>query len=225
MMAARARMLANPEVDSLRQALAQADAPAYASLSTAQQAGVLYAAAMAARGLRDFEAARQWQGRLQARVNQNPAAAYQARLLGAELALATGEAARARELLGASASGPSAQQPRAWVLLRASAWTQGGQAREAAEQLQVWLAGRPRDAQAWQQLSAAYTAQGRTLQAVRAEAEVHAARLDYAAARDRLKAAQELARQGSAVDHIEASIIDTRSRQIESLLREQALER
>ena len=44
-------------------------------------------------------------------------------------------------------------------------------------------------------------------------------------ARDRLKAAQELARQGGVVVHIEASIIDTRSRQIESLLREQALER
>jgi predicted Zn-dependent protease len=225
MMAARARMLANPEVDSLRQALAQAEAPAYARLSPAQQAGVLYAAVMAARGLREFEAARRWQERLQARVAQDAAAAYQGRLLGAELALALEDARLARELLGASASGPSSQQPRAWVLLRASAWTQGGQAREAAEQLQVWLAGRPRDAQAWQLLAVAYTSQGRTLQAVRAEAEAHAARLDYAAARDRLKAAQELARQGGVVDHIEASIIDTRSRQIESLLREQSLER
>ena len=225
MMAARARILANPEVDSLRQALAQAEAPAYAGLSTAQQAGVLYAAVLAARGQREFEAARRWQERLQAHVAQDAAAAYQARLLGAELALAMDEPRRARELLGASATGPSAQRPRAWVLLRASAWTRSGQAREAAEQLQVWLAGRPRDAQAWQLLSAAYTVQGRTLQAVRAEAEAHAARLDYAAARDRLKAAQELARQGGVVDHIEASIIDTRSRQIESLLREQALER
>ena len=225
MMAARARMLANPEVDSLRQALAQAEAPAYTRMSPAQQAGVLYAAVMAARGLREFESARRWQERLQARVTQDAAAAYQGRLLGAELALALDDARLARELLGASASGPSSQQPRAWVLLRATAWTQGGRAREASEQLQVWLAGRPRDAQAWQLLAAAYTAQGRTLQAVRAEAEAHAARLDYAAARDRLKAAQELARQGGAVDHIEASIIDTRSRQIESLLREQALER
>ncbi|MEK9803965.1 MAG: peptidase M48, partial [Curvibacter sp.] len=80
-------------------------------------------------------------------------------------------------------------------------------------------------AQAWQQLATAYTAQGQTLRAVRAEAEVHAARLDYAAARDRLKAAQEMVRQGPGADHIEASIIDTRSRQLESLLREQALER
>ncbi|MEK9951969.1 MAG: M48 family metalloprotease [Curvibacter sp.] len=225
MMAARARMLANPEVDSLRRAWAQVEVPAYAGLPTAQQAGVLYAGVMAARGLREFDTARRWQERLQVLVAQDPGAAYQARMLGAELALATDDVRRARELLGAAAAGPTPRQPRAWVLLRATAWTQGGQAREAAEQLQVWLAGRPRDAQAWQLLATAYTAQGQTLRAVRAEAEVHAARLDYAAARDRLKAAQEMVRQGPGADHIEASIIDTRSRQLESLLREQALER
>jgi hypothetical protein len=60
---------------------------------------------------------------------------------------------------------------------------------------------------------------------VRAEAEAHAARLDDAAALNRFKAAQDLARQGGAVDHIEASIIDTRTRQIELRQREQALER
>ena len=40
----------------------------------------------------------------------------------------------------------------------------------------------------------------------------------------RLRAAQELARKGTP-DHIEASIIDTRARAVEALLREQALER
>ena len=224
MMAARARVLANSEVDHLRQTLAQVDASAYAGMTAAQQAGVLYAAAMAARRLRDADTAQRLQERLQTRVAGDAAAVYQARLLGAELALATGDTRRARDLLAAPAPGP-APQTRALTLMRAGAWTQGGQAREAAEQLQVWLASRPRDAQAWQLLSAAYTAQGQTLRAVRAEAEVHASRLDYTAARDRLKAAQELARQGAGVDHIEASIIDTRSRQIESLLREQSLER
>ena len=44
---------------------------------------------------------------------------------------------------------------------------------------------------------------------------------------DRFKAAQDMARKGGpgTSDHIEASIIDTRARQVESLLREQALER
>ena len=84
----------------------------------------------------------------------------------------------------------------------------------------------PRDATAWQLLAAAYTAQGQTLRAIRAEAEAQVALLDYSAAADRFKAAQELVRKGAAgSDHIEASIIDTRARQTESLLREQALER
>jgi hypothetical protein len=45
---------------------------------------------------------------------------------------------------------------------------------------------------------------------------------------DRFKAAQAVVRDstgGASVDHIEASIIDTRARQVQLLLREQALER
>jgi hypothetical protein len=50
------------------------------------------------------------------------------------------------------------------------------------------------------------------------------------AALDRLRAAQDWIRRspsagGAAVDHIEASIIDTRAREVAALLREQALER
>ncbi|MDP3701031.1 MAG: M48 family metalloprotease [Hylemonella sp.] len=225
MLAARARMLANPEVDSLRAALLQAQATTVAPMSPAQQAGVMYAAVLAAMGLREYEQAQRWLERLQAVVRSDERAAYQARLLDAELALAAADPRRASTLLQAAAPDAGLAVTRPVLFLRARAWTQSGQAREAAERLQVWLASRPRDAQAWQLLSAAYVAQGQTLRAVRAEAEVHAARLDYVAARDRLRAAQELARQGTGVDHVEASIIDTRSRQIDLLLREQALER
>jgi hypothetical protein len=49
--------------------------------------------------------------------------------------------------------------------------------------------------------------------------------LDYDAALARFKAAQELARNAAETDHFEASIVDTRRREIEQLLREQALER
>ena len=66
--------------------------------------------------------------------------------------------------------------------------------------------------------------EGQVLRAIRAEAEAQVARLDYGAAMDRLRAAQALARRPGA-DHFEASIIDTRARQVDSLLREQALER
>ena len=222
MLAARARLLANPEVDSLRAAQVQADGSTLSSMAPAQQAGALYAAVMADIGLRDYRLAQGHLARLQALVRGDPQADRQARLLAAELALAAGEFQRVNTLL---ATVPDSGDGRAALFLRARSWTQGGRAREAAEQLQVWVTGRPRDAQAWQLLSAAYAAQGQHLRAVRAEAEVHAARQDYGAARDRLQAAQALVRQGGQVDHIEASIVDTRSREIERLLREQALER
>jgi predicted Zn-dependent protease len=111
------------------------------------------------------------------------------------------------------------------VLLGMQALVQTGKAADAAQRLQTWVAENPRDAAAWQLLSTAYGAEGQRLRAVRAEAEARVAQLDYAAALDRFKAGQEMARRGGAQDHIEASIIDTRARQVESLLREQALER
>ena len=75
-------------------------------------------------------------------------------------------------------------------------------------------------------LSQAYAAQGRLISGIRADAEANVAHLDYAAALARLRSAQDLIRADrKGVDHIEASIVDTRARQIEVLAREQALER
>jgi predicted Zn-dependent protease len=94
-----------------------------------------------------------------------------------------------------------------------------------------WVSQHPRDALAWQLLSLAYEQQGDDLRAIRAQAESRAVELDYPAAVDRLKAAQELARTMSRdgrLDrggHIEASIIDARLRALENLRREQALQR
>ena len=111
-------------------------------------------------------------------------------------------------------------------MLSSQARMRTGRAGEAAQRLQTWVALHPRDPEAWQLLAAAYSAQGQGLRAIRAEAESHVARLDYQAALDRFKAAQDLARKsGAGGDHIEASIIDTRTRQVALLLREQALER
>ena len=67
---------------------------------------------------------------------------------------------------------------------------------------------------------------GRTVASVRDEAEVNIAQMDLDAALSRLKAAQNLVRSGAAgADHIESSIVDTRVRQVQSMLKEQALER
>jgi len=220
MVSARARVLANAGVDALR-AWERERLDQRRSGDAALQAGTLYGATLAGLKLRDFVAAASALQALQAVVRADPAAARLARLLAAELALAQGDAAAAGRAL---AGGAAASRPE--VLLRAQVGLQGGDAAGAAQMLQTWLADQPGDAQAWQWLARADAAQGRTVEAIRAEAEVNVAQLDHAAALTRLKAAQELGRSRPGMaDHIAQSIVDTRARQIELILREQALER
>jgi predicted Zn-dependent protease len=104
-----------------------------------------------------------------------------------------------------------------------------GRPEAVSDRLKNWVSLHPRDGSAWALLAQALHRQGQVLQAVRAEAEGRAAQFDYQGAVDRLKAAQDLLRQGgggvsSSNLHIEASIIDTRARQLQALLREQALQ-
>ncbi len=248
MLTARAQVLSNSGVDSLR---------AWASLAAPiplqpganllieernRQASTLYGAALAASRLRDFTSAAAQLAKLSALTQDDLAGGRLYRLLAAELALAAGDVPQASthlsihdtllKTLAATTTDKAAAQlakpGRPEVILGASVAIRAGKAGEAAEQLQAWVASHPRDAQGWQLLSSAHAALGRNLRAIRADAESQVARLDYAAAADRFKAAQELARdlarKGQA-DHFEASIIDSRSRQVALLLREQAFER
>jgi predicted Zn-dependent protease len=223
MVAARARVLSNPGVDALRGWIAEPDGTAFVGLPALRQASVLYAAALASARQRDFPKARSLATKLAAVAAGNAPAARLANLLMAEIEWNAGNAQRTVALLGDNLSA------RPELLLAAQARTQTGQASDIAQRLQTWVAQHPRDATAWQLLGSAYAAQGQPLRAIRAEAEARVAHLDYAAARDRFKAAQEMVRRGEAGkspgDHIEVSIIDTRLRQVESILREQALER
>jgi predicted Zn-dependent protease len=226
MISARARVLSNSTVDALRTWAHEVDADHRKRQSSAQQAASLYGATLAAIKLRDFtEAQVQWV-RLGEQVRGDLAAERLARLLGVELMLAKGDSARAIQLLGSGAA-VKAQAARAELFLAAQARLATNSALDGVTQdLRVWVADHPRDAQAWQLLSSAYAAQGRTLSSIRAQAEISVAHLDYPAALSRFKAAQEWARKdGAAVDHFEASIVDTRTRKIELLVREQALER
>lgn len=70
-----------------------------------------------------------------------------------------------------------------------------------------------------------YGNQNQNVRAIRADAEGRAAQLDYNGALDRLRAAQAMIRSnpGSA-DFVEGSIIDARTRQLDSLVKEQALQ-
>lgn len=216
----RARTLSNSGVDALRSRVSEAEPRLLAGQTPARQAAALYGAALASMKLRDHAAAGQLVARLTAVAAADPRGARLANLLAAEVALAAGDMPRAAALVDANTN------TRPEVLLSSQALIQSARAAQAAQRLQTWVALQPRDATAWQLLATAYTAQGQTLRAIRADAEAQVAWLDYAAAMDRFKAAQELVRKGAGgADHIEASIIDTRTREVESLLREQALER
>ncbi|MDY0105661.1 MAG: M48 family metalloprotease [Giesbergeria sp.] len=223
LLAARARVLSRPGVEVLRQWLAEPQGVGFAAQPAARQAAILYAAVLAASQLRDGTAARALLPRLQRAVQGDARAQRQAALLAAEVALADGDAALAQALVPAGGGRPELVL-RAQALLRSPAAARG--AGDVEGPLQTWVALHPRDAGVWQLLASVWQAQGQALRAVRAEAEAHAARYDYAAAVDRFKAGQDLARHSrSAADHVEASIIDTRLRAVESLLREQAAER
>ncbi len=221
MMVGRARVLSNPGVDVLRGYVNESQADAGAQPASARQATAWYAAALASARLRDYPAARKLAATLADLVRGDAEAARLASLLAAEIALDAGAPAQALAL----AEAPATARPE--LLLASQARIARGRSDAAAQRLQTWVAEHPRDAQAWQLLARAHAAQGQQLRAIRAEAEAQVAHLDYQAALDRFKAAQELARRGTRApgDHVDASIIDSRARQVESLLREQSLQR
>ena len=225
MLAARARVLSYPGVDLLRAWAKEPDLPAFATLSPARRAAVLYAAALSAERLRDHGRATAWARRLLVVTAGNPEAARQARLLAADIALAANNLGLAASLIDTAV--PAGGLPRPELLQLTQLRVREGKPELAVDPLQTWVTKYPMDAAAWQALAAAHRAQNQLLRAIRAEGEVQMARLDYAGAVDRFKAARTLSAKGSleAADHIEASIIDTRLRVAESRLREQALQR
>jgi len=230
MMAARARVLMRPGVDVWRQWVNEPRGTGFAAQPASRRAGAWYAAALSALQLQDAADARLALKGLEEAVQSDPAALRQARLLAAEIELAAGDPDAALQRLPASMLTASGAEPvhgaRPDMVLRTQALLRKGQAGEMAGPLQTWVASHPRDAGAWQLLAAVWQQQRQPLRAIRAEAEVHVARYDYAAAVDRFKAGQDMARKsGSGVDYIEASIIDTRLRAVQSLLKEQTAER
>jgi predicted Zn-dependent protease len=239
MMSTRAKVLSNTGVDALRTWQAQADDPALQSLPVAQQAGIWYGAALAASSLREVALARQDLARLQALAAPEPSAAAPVRWLAAEIDLAARDLSPAQLTSLAARLGitgaqgvPVTDLRRPELMLQAQVALQLNQAsmlNTVGQSLQSWLVNQPHDALAWQTLGSLYTAQNQALRALRAQAEAQAARLDVVGAIDRLRAAQDLMRAneaaGSTADHIDASIIDTRQRELEALLKQQALNR
>ena len=216
MMAARAKVLSEPGVDSLRAMLQDAQ---NLKASTAS----LYGGALAAGKLREFELAQSLINKLSAATSSSPAALRATRMLQIEADLT---AARVPASVASLDIGQTTQ--RAELLLQGKALLAAGRAQDVSSRLSTWVANHPKDSSAWQLLAVAYGNQGQTVRAIRADAEAQVARLDYQAALDRLKAAQNMLRSSlgspSNGEFMESSIIDTRTRQVESLVKEQALQ-
>ena len=225
MMAARARILVAPGVDLLRPMVAEGErraaAPATAAASTnTRDAGALYGGAFAAAKLRDFSTARSLLVKLKPLAAGDDRALNAVSLLSIDIDLISGSvpaSAASFDLAAATA--------RADVLMQSRSLLAAKRAADVSSRLQTWVSAHPKDAAAWQLLATAYGNQGQNVRAIRADAESRAAQLDYGAAVDRLKAAQTMIRSNPAsADHVESSIIDTRTRQLELVLKEQALQ-
>ena len=238
MMAARARVLADPGVDVLRPLVSEAQQFSSTAQSTAplpstdktsvdvRSAGTLYAGALAAAKLRDFGKSKTLVARLQVWAESSPVHAgspgirQAIELLALEVDLLAGK-------VPATAASIDLNQAvlRADLLTKAQAVLAGGRAKDVSDRLSTWTALHPKDAVAWQILARAYASQNQSVRAIRADAESRVSELDYPGALDRLRAAQAMMRsQPGSADFVEGSIIDTRARQVDLLVRQQALQ-
>ena len=217
LMAARARVVADPGVDALRAMLAEAQR---VSGQSANNAGALYAGALAAARLREFATAQSLTEKVVTSTQGNPQAQSAAVLLQIEVDLLSSRVPPSFKTIDISKA-----NVRADLLMQSRALLAAGKPQDVSGRLSTWVTDHPKDSSAWQLLAVAYGNQGLTVRAIRADAESHAARLDYPAALDRLKAAQNILRSNPASsDFMESSIIDARTRQIDSLVKEQALQ-
>lgn len=222
MMVGRARVLMRPGIDLWRQWVNEAQDARLSQRSLSARVSTRTQAVLAAEQLNEYPVARTILAALQGDVRGNGDAQRQARLMDAELALASGDAQGALKVLGPAAE----KEPRPEMLAHTQALLATGEAAPMAGALQTWVTMHPHDGAVWQALAQVWRADGQMLRAIRAEAEAQVAHYDYAGAVDRFRAGQDLARKSAgSQDYIEASIIDTRLRAVKSLLDEQTRER
>ena len=233
MLAARARVLSQNSPDALK-AWTQ-DAEKAVGASPAQRSAALYAATLSHLYMRDMAAADRTLKLLSQLIHQAPqaspttlAAQRWLRLLSAEVAFKQERFDAVLTALMPGPGHPALQRPElmavAQALLRLP---QHPLQQDITRQLRTLVQQAPNDAQAWQLLAGLLSSQGQALASLRAEGEAQIARLDWSGAIDRLRAAQDLARQGRLHpgEHIEASIVDTRLRHAQDRLRELQIQR
>lgn len=235
LMQARARVLQERDEQALRrlQALAGQGSPA----QDAARLGVVYAGALASLSLRDWERAEQLLAdahtlRLQRFASDGVARRVLALLrleLNSQRPSGAASAQRLAESWAALADDPS----RPALLARtqaALAWHQVQP--EAArpllqknmEDLQTWLTEHRSDVLAWQALSQAAQALGQRLRAMRAAAEMVAQQGDLVGGLNRYRSALQAVKAEASPDYVEASIIQSRLRELEAEHRRLLLE-
>jgi predicted Zn-dependent protease len=236
-MSARARVLAQPGVGALRAWANEASDTGIDKQALNKRIGILYGASISLMQLRDMSAARSLLPRLRQAVGDHGSALRLIQLLEVEMAFKENDMPGALRALNAVTRLPSSQwqRPELISVAQASARLQSTAPSMDASQLlaksvsalQALVLKSPQDAQAWQVLATSLAAQGRNLASLRAEGESQMARMDFGAAVDRFRAAQDASRNNSPQigDHIEASIVDSRLRFAQGILREQFLEK
>ena len=244
MMSARARVLTRTQHDALRLHVQLAQhAVSSPQEPLGNRIGALYAGVLASAYMNDFNMSEQMLERLQSwlSTSANEAARYNVALLRAEVALMNQAPEQTIALL------EPLSHTRARLLLLNQARLQITPARlqdpapnlshrtnlptQSVNDLHEWVVLHPRDAQAWELLSQAQRASLDALGATRSLAESFAVKFDVNAAVDRMIAAQNLAKQlahdnlMTRAQEMEASIIDTRLRELLVTRREQSLQR
>lgn len=221
-MAARARVLADPTPDRLQ---AHATLPA-----DAREPDRLYAAVLARAWRRDSVGTVQALPALRAAAAREADAQRSASLLELEVLLMLHDDPQLpdaqRRALPERVAWALEMGQRAGLLLAAQAAPRvPADLRQAIDRrLQAWCVQHPHDAGAWSAWAAVLHAQAQPVRATRAEGEARLAWLDPAGALDRFRAAQRLAREQGATDLLELSVLDSRARHAETLLREQLAE-
>lgn len=221
-MAARARVLGDVSLDAQKrhtQAALRLVPASTASLDTALSTlPTLYAGALAAWQLKDKALAKQLYEQLQSQATRSsgatahtilpPAVTNAIRWLGAEL----------EQPVRLDVNSDS----RIELLYAAQAALQGASNLEAATaRLQTWLAGHPKDGEAWQLQSRLQLANGQKLRAAISTAEAKSAYLDDSAALAQYQAAQSMLRQGAVrADPVDAAIVDSKVRELQRKVRE-----
>ena len=236
LMQGRAQVWAETRTEAWQRLVTVAQQPLATQTSSSSRLAALYAGALAASQLRQFDLAAQLWSQVQGQL-RDPSVTPLMATLKAELEIQAGQLAQAWQTL-AQASAPASRPPwdfrRSELLLKADLlwrWKPGaspgerGLSQEAltreratvAASLQGLLAQASADAPAWGALARLSEPLQRPLLSLRAYAEQQFALGNVDAALARLRQAQALSTQAQGAEWMEASVIDARARQWQSV--------